>query len=72
MNCILLAEQIREFRHRNGLTQAEFGNLIGVSPQAVSKWEREESYPDITLLPELSALLQCSINDFFNTDFPSK
>lgn len=63
---IMLAEKIREYRSRNHLTQAEFGKLLGVSAQAVSKWEREECYPDITFLPELAALLCCSISDLFD------
>ena len=44
----------------------EFGKLLGVSAQAVSKWEREECYPDITFLPEIAALLCCSISDLFD------
>ena len=47
------------------LTQGEFGRLLGVSAQAISKWERGECYPDITMLPDLAALLSCSVNDFF-------
>ncbi|MBR3692731.1 MAG: helix-turn-helix transcriptional regulator [Clostridia bacterium] len=63
---LILAEKIREYRSRNRLTQEEFGRLLGVSAQAVSKWEREECYPDITFLPEIAALLHCSINDLFD------
>lgn len=63
---IMLAEKIKEYRNRNHLTQEEFGKLLGVSAQAVSKWEREECYPDITFLPELAVLLCCSISDLFD------
>ena len=63
---IMLAEKIREYRSQNHLTQEEFGKLLGVSAQAVSKWEREECYPDITFLPEIAALLCCSISDLFD------
>jgi len=63
---ITLAEKITEFRKLNSLTQDELGRLIGVSRQAVSKWEREECYPDITLLPALAELLGYDINDFFS------
>ena len=65
MKKVLVSEKIKAYRQRNHLTQEEFGKLIGVSAQAVSKWEREECYPDITFLPELAALLECSVNDFF-------
>lgn len=62
---IVIHDKIRKYRKRNELTQAAFGELIGVSAQAISKWERSECYPDITLLPALAALLGCSVNDFF-------
>ena len=66
MNKIVLSSKIKEYRREKHLTQEEFGKLIGVSPQAVSKWEREECYPDITCLPDIASLLLCSVNDFFN------
>ena len=65
MNKILVAEKIMEFRQKNNLTQGEFGKLLGISAQAISKWEREICYPDITILPDLARVLGCSVNDFF-------
>ena len=65
MNKIIVAEKIMEFRRKNNLTQGEFGNLLGISAQAISKWERELCYPDITILPELARVLGCTVNDFF-------
>lgn len=65
MKQIVIADKIKTYRRTHGLTQADFGQLIGVSPQAISKWERCECYPDITLLPDLAVLLSCSVNDFF-------
>ena len=53
MNKIVVAEKIMEFRQKNKLTQGEFGDLLGVSAQAILKWERELCYPDITILPYL-------------------
>lgn len=66
MKTILVAQKIREYRQQHGLTQEDFGRLLGVSAQAISKWERVECYPDITFLPEIAALLGCSINDLFD------
>ena len=43
------------------MSQTSFGELFGVSAQAVSKWEREISCPDITLLPEIARVLGVSI-----------
>lgn len=62
---IIISEKIKHYRAARGYSQQRFGELCGVSPQAISKWEREECYPDITLLPVLAALLQCTVNDFF-------
>ena len=66
MKKILVSEKIRKYRRENRLTQEAFGRLLGVSPQAISKWEREECYPDITFLPALAAQLGCGIADFFD------
>ncbi len=65
MKRITISEKIKHYRQQHALTQADFGQLLGVSPQAISKWERGECYPDITLLPVLAELLSCSVNDFF-------
>jgi DNA-binding XRE family transcriptional regulator len=65
MKQIMIADKIKAYRRQHALTQAEFGQLLGVSAQAISKWERCECYPDITTLPDLAALLSCSVNDFF-------
>ena len=67
MKRILVSEKIKAYRREHHLTQEEFGRLLGVSPQAISKWERVECYPDITFLPALADLLSCAINDFFET-----
>ena len=65
MKSIIVSEKIKEYRKENHLTQEEFGKLLGVSAQAVSKWERKECYPDITFLPDIASLLCCSVNEFF-------
>ena len=62
-NKIRIGECILNYRKRQGLTQGEFGELLGVSSQAVSKWEREICYPDIFVLPVISDLLGISIDE---------
>ena len=69
MERINISEKILNYRRKNKLTQKEFGELLGVSMQAVSKWERVECYPDITFLPELAKILNCNIDDFFEEPF---
>lgn len=63
---ITVCARIRDWRKQNNVSQEQFGELIGVSAQAVSKWETGKSYPDITILPRLAELLECSVNDFFD------
>ena len=62
---ITIADKIRAYRNENNLSQNEFGKLIGVSAQAVCKWEQNACYPDIFLLPRLAKILQCEVGDFF-------
>ncbi len=53
-------------RKENSLTQADIAKLCNVSAQAVSKWERGESIPDIGLLERLSILYKISINEIIS------
>ena len=62
---ITIADRIKAYRKENKLTQKEFGKLIGVSAQAVYKWEQSVCFPDITLLPNLARVLGCTVDDFF-------
>ena len=68
MNKIRIAECILGYRKEHGLTQGEFGALLGVSAIAVSKWEREVCYPDIFLLPDISNLIGVSIDEMMGKD----
>ena len=62
MNIEQVGKQIASLRKRKGLTQSELGERIGVSFQAVSKWERGETLPDITLLPDLAKILETTVD----------
>ncbi|MBE6541249.1 MAG: helix-turn-helix transcriptional regulator [Ruminococcaceae bacterium] len=67
-NKIRIGEYILNYRKERRLTQTEFGELLGVSTQAVSKWERELSYPDIFLLSDISNLIGVSIDEMMGND----
>lgn len=58
-----LAKNLRRLRLNKGLTQEELALRVGVSAQAVSKWERDECYPDITLLPGLANCFGVSVDE---------
>ena len=62
MDMTKVGEQIALLRKSKGLTQNELGERIGVSFQAVSKWERGETLPDITLLPDLAKILETTVD----------
>lgn len=65
---ITIAEKIKLYRDVNRLTQSEFGKMIGVSAQAIYKWEKGICYPDILFLPHLAQIMECAIDDFFILD----
>lgn len=53
-----IGENISKFRQNQNMTQEEFASRLGVTPQAVSKWERGASLPDITLISGICELLK--------------
>ncbi len=61
-----LGENIREARLALSLSQEELGEKLGLAHQTVSKWERDESMPDASLLPALSDLLHVSLDRLFD------
>ena len=63
MNTEKIAGQISSLRKAKGLTQNELGERVGVSFQAVSKWERGETLPDISVLPDLAKVLETSTDN---------
>ena len=60
------AARLLEYRKRNGYSQEELAEKIGVSRQAISKWERSESSPDTDNLIALSKLYNVSIDELLN------
>lgn len=59
-------EKIAALRRAAGLTQEKLGALLGVSPQAVSKWENDECLPDLALLPALCGALRVSADELLD------
>ena len=59
---VYLSENLRKYRILKNLTQEDVAAFLGITPQSVSKWERGESYPDITLLPALANIFETSID----------
>lgn len=59
---LYLPENLKKYRILKNLTQEDVAEYLGITPQSVSKWERGESYPDITLLPALANIFETSID----------
>ena len=61
----ILAENIVSMREERGVSQNALAERLGVSPQAVSKWERGICCPDIALLPSIADIFGVSIDELF-------
>ena len=56
---------IATLRKKKGWTQTKFSELLGISPQSISKWECGVGYPDLTLFPVIAELLSVPIGVLF-------
>ena len=63
---------IKQLRTQRGVTQEQLGDILGVSYQAVSKWENCTTLPDITLLPEIAVYFGVDIDTLFSIDNSDK
>lgn len=63
-----ISVNLKRLRRERDLTQEKLAAIIGVVPQAVSKWERGEGLPDITLVPSIAAALDVSTDELFGMD----
>ena len=68
MKTLKIGERISQFRREKGLTQQELAQMLGVSNQAVSKWESAQCCPDISLLPDIAALFHISIDELLGAE----
>ena len=58
-----IGKRIAHFRKEKGLTQEELAGHMGISPQAVSKWENDQTCPDISALPKLARLFGVTVDE---------
>ena len=57
-----IGKRIGQLRRARGMTQDAMAEQLGVSPQAVSKWENDQTCPDISLLPKLARFLGVTVD----------
>lgn len=60
-----IGDKIKSLRKRDGRTQEALANALGVSCQAVSRWELSAAYPDIEIIPSIANYFGISIDELF-------
>ena len=60
-----VGNKIKELRRSKGLSQQKLAESLGVTGQAVSKWETDSSLPEMTMLPDIAAFFGVQIDDLF-------
>lgn len=68
MDVVKVGQNIAKIRRENNMTQEKDAEELKISVPAVSKWENGRSLPDITLLPELARIFDCTIDHILLTD----
>ncbi|MDD6466662.1 MAG: helix-turn-helix transcriptional regulator [Erysipelotrichaceae bacterium] len=67
MNKQTFGNTIARLRKENGMTQLELAEKMGVTDKAVSKWERDLSYPDINSIAKLAEIFNVSVDELMQT-----
>jgi transcriptional regulator with XRE-family HTH domain len=62
------AEELADARKNNNLTQEELAEMLNVSRQAISKWERNEGYPEVETLLEIARRLHLSLDQLMHKE----
>lgn len=65
---IKIGENIRRLRKERNITQEVAANHLGISFQSISKWERGDGYPDITMIPTLARYFGVSVDELMGMD----
>ena len=63
-----LGNRISTLRKTKKMTQDQLAEQLGVTAQAVSKWENDQSCPDITMLPKLAKIFGCSTDELLGIE----
>lgn len=65
---LMIGQTLKKLRRSRDLTQEEVAAHLGISYQAISKWERNDGYPDITMLPALANYFQVSVDELIGME----
>ena len=67
-----LGMMISSLRKEKGMTQLELAEKMGVTDKAVSKWERDLSFPDINSIPKLAEIFEISVDELMQVKTETK
>ena len=67
-----MGSRIGMLRRKKELKQDALAEMLGVSPQAVSKWENDQTCPDISLLPRLAKILEVTVDELLTGNTPEE
>ena len=65
---VKIGKHIKELRNRDGVTQDKLAEALGVTAQAISKWENESGYPDIEYITPIANFFNVTIDQLFGHD----
>lgn len=68
MNALMIGANIKKLRSERSLTQQHLADAVGVSYQAVSKWENGTTVPDVGLLPDIADFFEVTIDELFRSN----
>lgn len=71
MDCKKVGSLIFQLRKEKGMTQKQLADRMNISDKTISKWERGQGCPDISLLPELAEILDINISDILSGEIIS-
>lgn len=63
-----ISEKIKKYRKERDMTQDSLAQVLGVTPQSISKWECGDGYPDITLLPSIANYFEVTVDELIGND----
>ncbi len=69
---MILADKIIRLRKKNGWSQEELADKMNISRQAVSKWERDLSFSDISSIPKLAEIFEVSVDELIQVKTETK
>ena len=69
---VYFGENLKKLRKSKDLTQEALADFLGMSFQSISKWERSETYPDITMLPTIASFFGVTVDSLLGTDMIEK